>query len=217
MSLTKSQLQAGLLLSLRAGVNIILFTIVLPFIATFVVSKLNPPSGASVAHSEARTVSGDLSIARGSIILMIFGTSLLSISFTPSLMVIGKSSKMRPTSTLTSFPLSKAINSLRSPTNYSHPPTGLILYTLGTGFPLVVRSIITTLVVTNQTSTTSDTGRLYAVISVMEGLGTLVAGPTMALAFRWGLRLGENWLGLPFAVATGLFVGIAPVVFVIRA
>lgn len=50
----------------------------------------------------------------------------------------------------------------------------------------------------------------------MEGIGSLVAGPSMAWAFRIGISLGQNWLGLPFALAAILFAVILPVVFTIK-
>lgn len=81
--LTTFTIQAGLLLSLRAGVNILLFTIVLPFVVTFATFKTS-------ADPETSATSKDLWIARASIILMIIGTLILSVSATPALMVIGK-------------------------------------------------------------------------------------------------------------------------------
>lgn len=69
--------QAGLLLSLRAGVNIVLFTAVLPYAATFALSKTS-------------AASKDLWLAKASILLMIFGTVVLFASVTPVVMVMGK-------------------------------------------------------------------------------------------------------------------------------
>lgn len=60
-------------------------------------------------------------------------------------------------------------------------------------------------------------GRLYALISLMEGVGNLIAGPGMAWAFRLGINLGETWIGLPFGFAAVLFTLVLPVVFVVRA
>jgi hypothetical protein len=37
--------------------------------------------------------------------------------------------------------------------------------------------------------------------------------PGMAGAFRIGMRLAEDWLGLPFGIAAALFVMVAVVVF----
>ncbi|TVY40943.1 Efflux pump [Lachnellula subtilissima] len=160
---------AGFLLSLRAGVNIVLFIIILPAITRYALSKLAGP---------AET---DLMVARGSIVLMILGTLALSVSVTPALMIMG-----------------------------------LIVYTLGTGFAPLVRSLVTSLVESHAEGGPRDIARIYAVIGVMEGIGSLVAGPGMASAFRLGISLGESWLGLPFLVAAILFVQIAILLLTIK-
>ncbi|TVY88574.1 Efflux pump, partial [Lachnellula willkommii] len=123
---------AGLILSLRAAVNIALYTIILPYIATLALWRTSPASK-------------DLWIAKASILFMVLGTFILFASATPALMIIG-----------------------------------LIVYTLGTGFAPIVRSLVTSLVESHHASKTSDIGRLYALIGVMEGIGNLVAGPGMA-------------------------------------
>jgi hypothetical protein len=79
-----------------------------------------------------------------------------------------------------------------------------------------VRSLITSLVESHNTTSTNDIGRLYALVAVMEGIGSLVAGPSMAFAFRLGISLGTKWLGLPFGVATFLFVQIAWVILTVK-
>ncbi|KAI0805581.1 major facilitator superfamily domain-containing protein [Xylaria sp. FL0064] len=160
--------QAGLLLSLRAGVNIILFIVILPLIINFVLAK---------THATTR----DLWIGQASIVLMTIGAFILSASATATLMIIG-----------------------------------LIVYTLRTGFPPIIRSLVTYLVDSHHESQTSDIARLYALISVLEGIGSLVAGPGMAWAFRWGISLGESWLGLPFGLAAILFAIALVTVFSVR-
>lgn len=90
---------------------------------------------------------------------------------------------------------------------------GLIVFILGMGFVPVVRSLVTYRV---ESHNPRDIGRLYAIISVMEGLGSLVAGPGMAWAFRLGMSLGEWWLGLPFGFAALLFFMVSIVLFSIR-
>lgn len=78
VNLTTVLHQAGLLLSLRAAVNIALFTIVLPLMGMLVFSKKS-------------TTSKDHWIARMSIFLLMSGTSILFLSATPPVMIIGKS------------------------------------------------------------------------------------------------------------------------------
>ena len=110
-----------------------------------------------------------------------------------------------------------------------------MVYTLGTGFPPIIRSLVTFLVESHHESKTSDVARLYAIISVLEGIGSLLAGPGilaiisvvggigsvlvgpgLAWAFRWGLSLGESWFGLPYLFATILFAIALVTVFSVK-
>ena len=91
------------------------------------------------------------------------------------------------------------------------------MFTLGTGFAPVIRSLVTSLVESHDPNTASDIGRLYALISAMEGIGSLVAAPGMAWAFRFGMSLGTRWLGLPFGLAAILFALVSIIVFSIKA
>lgn len=75
--LTRSNIQAGLLLSLRAGVNIALFTIILPSITTFALSRTS-------------AASRDLWIGQASIVLLILGSCVMFSSETAVFMIIGK-------------------------------------------------------------------------------------------------------------------------------
>ncbi|OAP62555.1 hypothetical protein AYL99_01782 [Fonsecaea erecta] len=161
--------QAGLLISLRAAVNIALFAAILPAIASFALRRI----GAAPLR--------DLLLARGSIIFLLLGTIVLFLSATPALMIIG-----------------------------------IILFTLGTGFAPTARSLVTSLVESQCIETTSDIGRLYALISVMEGVGALVAALGMSWALRFGLHLGQAWLGLPFGFAAILFAVVAIITFSIK-
>lgn len=79
-----------------------------------------------------------------------------------------------------------------------------------------MRSLVTFLVESNLENKTNDIGRLYAIISVMEGIGNLIAAPGMAWAFRIGLRWGQEWLGLPFGFAALLFALVLLIVFSVR-
>jgi hypothetical protein len=75
----------------------------------------------------------------------------------------------------------------------------LIVQTLGAGFVFVARSLITTMIQREQTA------RLYVIIEILEAVGMIIAGPTIAAFFKWGLELGGSWIGLPWIVASGLF------------
>ena len=93
---------------------------------------------------------------------------------------------------------------------------GVIVFTLGSGFPPAARSLATFLVETHEDSSASDIGRLYAVISTMEGIGSLVAAPGMAWMFQLGMSWGKAWYGLPFGLATALLGLVSIIVVRIR-
>lgn len=57
---------------------------------------------------------------------------------------------------------------------------------------------------------------VYLCISFMRCTGIIVAGPLLAEAFRFGLRLGGSWLGLPFLMAGCLQVMAGIIVFAVR-
>ncbi|KAI1013060.1 hypothetical protein LB503_001472 [Fusarium chuoi] len=160
--------QAGFLISLRAGVNIALFTVILPLIATYALASWS-------------ATSRDLWIGKTSIILLILGSLIIFLSETSVGMIIG-----------------------------------LVISTLGSGFAPTMRSLATSLVESRHPNATSDIGRLYALISVAEGIGSLVAGPGMALAFRMGMSWGQAWLGLPFGFAAFLFALVSTIVFRVK-
>lgn len=61
--------------------------------------------------------------------------------------------------------------------------------------------------------TTSDIARLYALVSVVEGIGSLIVALSLSWTLRIGLSLGRQWLGLPFGLTAVLFILVALVVF----
>ncbi|KAG4033905.1 hypothetical protein MFRU_004g04010 [Monilinia fructicola] len=72
---------------------------------------------------------------------------------------------------------------------------GLVIYTLGTGFVSLVRSLLTSLV------DQKHVARIFAMIAVVETSSALVAGPAVAGLYELGLiwrREWTGWLGLPF-------------------
>ncbi len=56
----------------------------------------------------------------------------------------------------------------------------------------LTRSLITTFVDSHHV------GRLYAAIAVVETVGALAAGPSLAALYTLGLRMKGPWVGLPF-------------------
>jgi hypothetical protein len=76
---------------------------------------------------------------------------------------------------------------------------GLVLISVGDVFAIPVRSLATGLV------DPTHLGVLYTVIEVMTQSGLFIGQPTLAGTFRWGLRLGGSWIGMPFLFAAAFF------------
>lgn len=87
---------------------------------------------------------------------------------------------------------------------------GLVIISLGGGYNVLIRSLLTSIVEANHV------GTLYNTIAVTETVGLVIAGPLLSASFRRGLEMGGAWIGLPFIVAGGLFVTAIVVVFSIR-
>lgn len=62
----------------------------------------------------------------------------------------------------------------------------------------------------------SDIARLYSLISVAEGVGSLLAALSMSWTLRLGISMGPMWLGLPFGLAAILFAFVAIIAFGIK-
>lgn len=76
---------------------------------------------------------------------------------------------------------------------------GIVIFALGSGFSPATRSLVTTF------CKQDEAGLLYSALAITQSIGGLVAGPLLALSFRWGLSLGHEWTGIPFALVAGLF------------
>lgn len=73
---------------------------------------------------------------------------------------------------------------------------GLLVYNLGTGFTAAMRSVAIH-VIGGQAS--PNIGKLMSLIAITQSISIMIAGPLLNEAFKWGMSLGEVWLGLPFA------------------
>ncbi|KJK78447.1 hypothetical protein H634G_06145 [Metarhizium anisopliae BRIP 53293] len=76
---------------------------------------------------------------------------------------------------------------------------GLVLISVGDVFAIPVRSLTTGLV------DSTHLGVLYTVIEVMTQSGLFIGQPMLAETFRWGLKLGGFWIGMPFLFAAVFF------------
>ncbi|RAL03342.1 putative MFS transporter [Aspergillus ibericus CBS 121593] len=87
---------------------------------------------------------------------------------------------------------------------------GIAVYTVGSGFSTFARSLTSSLMEPTMM------GALYSTLAIMETTGSLLAGPSMSWAFRWGMDLGGVWLGMPYLISAGLCALMTAVIFMIR-
>ncbi|OAQ59144.2 MFS transporter [Pochonia chlamydosporia 170] len=78
------------------------------------------------------------------------------------------------------------------------------------GFNATVKSFLAQLAGGDRTAI------VFTAVGVLENVGVLLAGPAIAGTFSVGLRWGEQWYGLPFAVAGAMFSVAAVMVLSIR-
>lgn len=77
---------------------------------------------------------------------------------------------------------------------------GCAFTALGSSCNTLARSFVTSLI------RPDCLGAAYTGITVATYGGSLASGPILARIFHWGLKIGGPWTGLPFLVASGLFV-----------
>jgi hypothetical protein len=77
---------------------------------------------------------------------------------------------------------------------------GIAMAASGSYFNATARSFVTALV------SPDDLGAVYTGITVATYAGMLASGPLLAQIFHWGMEVGGIWTGLPFLVASGLFL-----------
>ncbi|OAA44074.1 MFS transporter [Beauveria brongniartii RCEF 3172] len=77
---------------------------------------------------------------------------------------------------------------------------GVTILSLGSGYLASLRSLANALVPQAQV------GLVNGQIGLATGVGSLVAGPSMAAAFQRGMRLDSLWSGLPYIIAAVLFL-----------
>ncbi|KAG8161996.1 hypothetical protein KVR01_007761 [Diaporthe batatas] len=87
---------------------------------------------------------------------------------------------------------------------------GLGLMSLGSGYNLLVRSLLAA------TVEKSHIGTMYTVIGTLETVGILISGPLLAITFRVGMEGDGGWIGLPYIIAGILLLLAAVIVCSIR-
>ncbi|KAK1570186.1 major facilitator superfamily domain-containing protein [Colletotrichum navitas] len=88
--------------------------------------------------------------------------------------------------------------------NLSVVVIGLAFYTLGNGFSSFARSLLSSLIEKDMV------GTLFTTLSMMDTLGSLLAGPIVAKTFSWSLRLDGIWKGMPY-VMSFIICGLASI------
>jgi hypothetical protein len=68
----------------------------------------------------------------------------------------------------------------------------LVVASLGTGAPFLLRSFLTGLLPKDQIATA------FSFISIVDTLGATLGAPLLAGMLRKGLKMGGNWMGMPF-------------------
>lgn len=105
------------------------------------------------------------------------------------------------------YPFEQLEPNSMSPVEATNTLTALAFYTLGLGLPSAVQSFATAYV------SPAHVSILYVAFGMANTLGSLIAAPLLALTFSLGLRLGGNWMGLPFWVSGLLYVAVGACVW----
>jgi MFS family permease len=87
---------------------------------------------------------------------------------------------------------------------------GLLFLSIGMGFLVATRSLVTALVLPNHI------GTLYSALAISQSLGGLISGPLFAYLFRLGMHFGNAWMGLPWLQASVVFMLVSIVAWNIR-
>lgn len=98
---------------------------------------------------------------------------------------------------------------------------GMMVFTLGTALPSMCRSLLTSLVKAQQV------GRLFAIIAIVETIGSLLCAPALAGLYSIGLKRAKvdrangksgqlGWLGLPFWAVTAWIILIGSCLWFVR-
>ncbi|KAI1810316.1 MFS general substrate transporter [Poronia punctata] len=90
-----------------------------------------------------------------------------------------------------------------------HVLPGIIFLSLSTGLAPLCRSLVSRLVNPEQMS------QVFTIVSIVEGIGALPAGPFLAWTFSLGMRVGGVWVGLPFFVLAALGALVFGVLFLV--
>lgn len=138
--------KAGLILSLVASINLLIFILVLPAITRY----LRVRRSFSASRIDTLTAST-------SSLLLAFGCILIGAASTLPLLI-----------------------------------TTTIVFAAGFGIRLGLLSLLSSLV------DPAKIGRVYTLVTVVEGFGEMVSAPVLQGLWAWGLGKGGGWMGAPW-------------------
>ncbi|ETS77363.1 hypothetical protein PFICI_11237 [Pestalotiopsis fici W106-1] len=146
--------QASLLLSLRAGVTLVLLAVILPALSSFLLIRLD-------LHESIK----DKRLTQACGVLLAAGSSIIFFATSWEALLVGQ-----------------------------------FLFSAGCVFGVPARSLAAGMV------DQKHVGVLFTVVSVAMQGGFIAGGPILATAFKWGMKLGDFWMGMPFLVALICFI-----------
>lgn len=89
--------------------------------------------------------------------------------------------------------------------------SGIVILALGSGQDSLTRSMATEIVRSDEIST------MYSAITMLRAIGGSISGPIYAWLYTAGLKQSSDmWLGLPYMIASALFVTAVAVLLSIR-
>jgi len=71
----------------------------------------------------------------------------------------------------------------------------IIIYGLGAGYGSSIRGVVTSI------TSSQHRALLYSIMSMLDVIGTFIGTPLWPSVYRFGLKLGGIWTGLPFGIA----------------
>lgn len=85
---------------------------------------------------------------------------------------------------------------------------GIVISTVAVGLPSFAKSLVAYYVDKEKTA------RLYVLTGMVETVGTLIAGPSLALSFGAGVKAGGFWIGMPYFYVA-VFCGVVMLALVL--
>lgn len=191
--------QAAIFLTIYGAANVVILILVLPAISWVCLNYLNMAA-----------LSKDLWLARFSAMIQVTGALLIAFSFNAYFLSFCKvplplplPPPPAPQSNQPAYPDRDCSANLRL-------HVALVVFAGGGGLTSLLRSLMNSLVEEHHV------GTLNTLVSFMETVGLMIAGPTLSQAIRIGIEIGEPWIGLPFICAALLFAVVTVIVWLFR-